>query len=190
MSSSITHGSVTHGSVTRGSATRWLVLATLVVLGLFGSSIDRAVVATPAWAHLGALDWAAYSRHADLGTGLILYPIIGILPTVLAVVAAITHRLDRGRPRSASRPIYLAALAMSGVMATTVIAAPVMLNVGNLGNDQNLLRHAFDQFTLWGVQVRGGFFAVAFLATVWAFARLARRPARLDDCQDEAAGSV
>jgi len=157
--------------------TRSLVLATLIVLGLYGSSIDRALVATPAWEHLGALAWAAYSRHADLGNGLILYPIIGILPTVLAAAAAITHWLDRARPRSASPPIYLAALAMIGVMASTVVAAPIMLNVDNLGNDQTALQQAFAQFTLWGVQVRGGFFAVAFLATVWAFATLARRPA-------------
>lgn len=163
-------------SITSGAVTRWLVLATLVVLGLFGSSIDRVVVATPAWEHLGALDWAAYSRHADLGNGLILYPIIGILPTVLAIAAAITHRLDRAAPRPATAPIYLAALSMIGVMVTTAVAAPIMLNVGNLGNDKGALQQAFDQFTLWGVQVRAGFFAAAFLATVWAVAALARRP--------------
>ncbi|PZS28767.1 MAG: hypothetical protein DLM61_14190 [Pseudonocardiales bacterium] len=61
-------------------------------------------------------------------------------------------------------------------MTTTVVAAPIMLNVDNLGNDKGALQQAFDQFTLWGVQVRGGFFAVAFLATVWAVAALARRP--------------
>lgn len=158
--------------------TRWLVLATLVVLGLYGSSVDRVVVATPAWEHLGPLDWAVYSRYADLGNGLILYPIIGILPTVLAVAAAITHRLDRAAPRPATAPIYLAALSMIGVMATTAIAAPIMLNVGNLGDDTVALQQAFDQFTLWGVQVRGGFFAVAFLASVWALAALAHRPTR------------
>jgi hypothetical protein len=37
-------------SITRGSATRWLVLATLVVLGLFGSLADRAFLAT-VWAY-------------------------------------------------------------------------------------------------------------------------------------------
>ncbi len=165
-------------SVTRGSVTRWLVLATLVVLGLFGSLVDRVFVATPAWEHLGVLSWAAYSRHADLGNGLILYPIIGILPTVLAIAAAITHRLDRAAPRSTGPPIYLAALSMIGVMAATVKAAPIMLNVANLGNDHTTLQEAFDQFTLWGVQVRGGFFATAFLATAWACATLS--PSRID----------
>jgi len=101
---------------------------------------------------------------------------MGILPTVLAVSAAITHRIDHGRSRAAGPPIYLAALAMIGVMATTAIAAPIMLNLDDLGNDQAALRQAFDQFTSWGVYVRGGFFALAFIATTWASAALARRP--------------
>ncbi len=167
-----------------GSVTRWLVLATLVVLGLFGSSIDRALVATPAWAQLGAPAWAEYSGHADLGYGLVLYPIIGILPTVLAVAAALLHRLDRAAQRSAGPPIYLAALSMIGVMATTVIAAPIMLNVDSLGIDPVALQRAFERFTLWGVYVRGGFFAAAFLSTVWAYIALARRSAALDDRRD------
>lgn len=161
---------------TRGSWTRGLVLSTLVVLGLFGSLVDRALVATPAWQHLGVLDWAAYSRHADLGNGLIVYPIVGILPTVLAVAAAISHRLDRAAQRSAGPPIYLAALCMIGVMATTLKVAPIMHTVGNLGDNRTELQQAFNEFTLWGVHVRGGFFAVAFLSTVWAFAALARQP--------------
>lgn len=93
-----------------------------------------------------------------------------------AIAAAVTHRLDRTRPRAAGLPIHLAALSMIGVMATTVVAARIMLDVDDLGNDQAALQEAFDQFTLWGVQVRGGFLAVAFLTTVWAFAALARRP--------------
>jgi hypothetical protein len=156
--------------------TLWLVLATLVALGLLGSMTDRALVATPAWEHLQVQDWAAYSRQADLGNGLILYPIQGILPTLLAIAAATSHRLDRARRPGAGPPVYLAALSMIGVMATTAIAAPIMLDVDDLADNTTALQQAFDQFTLWGVYLRGSFFALAFLATVWAVAALTRRP--------------
>jgi hypothetical protein len=160
---------------TRGSVTLGLVIAILVVLGLLASPADRALVATPAWEQLGVLDWAAYSRRADLGNGLIVYPIEGILPTVLAIAAVLSHRLDPDRRREAGLPIYVVALAMLGVMGTTLVAAPIMLGVDDLGDDTAALQGAFDQFTLWGVQIRGGFLAVAFLASVWALVRL--RPA-------------
>jgi hypothetical protein len=149
--------------------TRRLVIATVAVLGLIGSEFDRAVVATPAWQRLGVADWAAFSRHADLGNGLVVYPIVGILPTLLAVAAAISHRLDRDRRRSAGVPIQLTALFMLGVMATTAVAAPIMLGVDDL-HDTASLRHAFETFTLWGVYVRGAFFAAAFVAGLWAVA--------------------
>jgi hypothetical protein len=78
--------SLTHGSVTRALVTGNVVIA---AFGL-GMTVDRAVVGTPAWRHLGAGAWAAYSRHADLGNGLIAYPLYGGGVTVLAVAAAVS----------------------------------------------------------------------------------------------------
>jgi hypothetical protein len=40
------------------------------------------------------------------------------------------------------------------------------------------LQSAFDRFTLWGVYVRGAFFALSFLCTVWALTRVSRDLAR------------
>jgi hypothetical protein len=160
--------------VANGSTTRGLLIATLAVLGLSGSLLDRALIATPAWEQLGATAWADYNRHADLGNGLIIYPIVGVLPTILAIATAISHRLDRAPHRSAGPPIYLTALFMIGVMATTLVAAPIMLGVDEL-HDITSLRQAFALFTFWGVYVRGGFFAAAFLSSVWAVAVLVPR---------------
>jgi hypothetical protein len=39
------------------------------------------------------------------------------------------------------------------------------------------LQSAFDRFTLWGVYIRGVFFALSFLCTVWALIITARRAA-------------
>jgi hypothetical protein len=157
-------------SVSRSAVTRALIIGTVVIGAFGGAIIDRAIVATPAWRQLGASAWASYSRHADLGNGVIVYSIYGVGLVVLAVAAAISYRFDRGAPRSASLPIYLAAASAIGVIATTVKAAPIMLGVPDLTNDVAALQDAFNQFTFWGLYVRGALGALALLASVWALA--------------------
>ena len=153
----------------RASITAGLIIAAAVVSGVFGSVLDRALVATTAWRHLGVQAWADYSRVADLGTGDIVYPIGGILSWGLVFAAALAYRMDPSAPAQAGRPIYLAALAALGALLTTLVAAPVMQHVGVVSdNDTAALHHAFDTFTLWGVYVRGVCFAVMFVCMVWA----------------------
>lgn len=149
--------------------TRGLLVAVVVAAGLFGSQLDRALVTTPAWQQLGVRAWADYSRHADLGTGNVVYPVGGILIWLLALAAAGSYVfIDRGAPRTLAAPVAVAALGALGGIATTVKAAPVMQGLPGLGYDQAALRAAFDQFTVWGVYVRGGFFTVLLLGGVWA----------------------
>jgi hypothetical protein len=157
--------------------TRALVIGTIVVGAFGGAIVDRAVVATPAWRQLGASSWAAYSRHADLGNGLIVYTIYGVGLALLAIAAAISYRLDRAAPRPAGPPIYLAALSAVGVIAATIKAAPIMLGVPDLDNDVAALQNAFDEFTFWGLYIRGALSALAFLASVWALAVYPRKVA-------------
>ncbi|WP_333894225.1 hypothetical protein [Mycolicibacterium gadium] len=158
----------------RTSITFGLVVAATVVGGLFGSLLDRALVATPAWRHLGVQGWADYSRHADLGSGKIVYPVCAILLWALIFAAAVSHRFDRSAPRATGVPIYLAALLSVGAIIATIIAAPIMLSVASLGNDPAALQSAFDRFTLWGVYIRGAFFALSFLCAVWAVTMVSR----------------
>jgi hypothetical protein len=162
-------------TVTRATITRALIIGT-VVIGAFGGGaiVDRAVIATPAWRELGSATWAAYSRHADLDNGFVVYPVYGIGLTVFTIAAAISYRLDRGAPRPAGPPIYLAALCALGVVATTIKAAPIMLGVPDLDTDSVALQNAFDRFTLWGVYVRGAFGTLALLAGIWALAAYPR----------------
>jgi hypothetical protein len=163
----------------RRSITLGVVVAATVIGGLFSSLLDRALVATPAWGQLGVQAWADYSRHADLGTGNVVYPVGGILLWALVFAAAVSHRLDRTAPRSAGLPIYLAALCSIGPLVATIIAAPIMQGVGSLGNDPVALQAAFDRFTLWGVYIRGVFFTLSFLCTVWAVTVISRDAARV-----------
>jgi hypothetical protein len=162
----------------RMSITFGLVVAATVVGGLFGSLLDRALVATPAWRQLGVQAWADYSRHADLSLGKIVYPIGAILLWALIFAAALSHRLDRSAPRATGVPIYLAAFSSVGAIIATIIAAPIMLSVDSLGSDPSTLQSAFDRFTLWGVYIRGAFFALSFLCTVWALTKVSADLAR------------
>jgi hypothetical protein len=161
--------------MTPRSATRGLLIATTAVGGLMGSLLDRIVVATPAWQHLGAQAWAAYSRHADLGNGQILYPLGYIGLTVLAVAAAVAVRADHTAPRSAAAPVYLQTLFMITVMALTIKAAPILDSTARL-SQASALRQAFSQFTFWGVYLRGAAVILAFLSSVWALAAISRTP--------------
>jgi hypothetical protein len=157
------------------SVTRGLLIASTAVGGLMGSLLDRAVVATPAWRKLGPVAWAAYSRHADLGNGQILYPVGYIGLAVLAVAAAAAVTADRTASRATAIPVYLQAAFMAAVMALTIKAAPVMDSVARL-SQAGALSHAFSQFTLWGIYLRGAAVILAFLCSVWALAVISRAP--------------
>ncbi len=160
---------MTTQSPPRISVTGMLILAATVVSGLFGSILDRALVATPAWRDLGVQAWADYSRHADLQAGYIVYPTGGILCWALVFASALAYRLDRSAPRQAGPPLYLAAVGAVGAILTTIVAAPVMMRVGQLSDtDTAALHDAFQTFTLWGVYLRGGCFAAIFVCSVWA----------------------
>jgi uncharacterized membrane protein len=96
----------------------------------------------------------------------------------LIFAAAVSQRLDHRAPRKAGLPIYLAALFSIGAIIATIIAAPTMQSVSSLGNNPVALQAAFDRFTLWGVYIRGAFFALTFLCTVWAVTVASRGAAR------------
>jgi hypothetical protein len=155
--------------------TEILIIAATVLHGfLAGGNLERALVHMPAWRKLGPPAWAAFSRQADLGRGLFLYPFEAILGAVLAVGAAVAFQFDAGAARAAALPLYLgAALALAGLLATTQ-AAPKMLSLRRLRDDDTAaLQRAFDGFEFWG-NVRAVLQVLAFLANVWALAVLAR----------------
>jgi hypothetical protein len=92
-----------------------LIVAATVFAGLLaGANVDRVVVQMLAWRKVGTRSWAEYSRHADLGNGLILYPLEAIGGAILAVAVAIVFHFDAVVPRSAATPIYLAAVCVLG----------------------------------------------------------------------------
>jgi hypothetical protein len=152
---------------------RLVVAATLVQSVLAGTNVNGLVVSLPAWQQTGALPWAAFSRHADLSRrGMVLYPLSAFLGLVLSAAAVLSFRRDRARPRAAALPLYGAVLMDLGGLLVTVKAAPNMLRVRRLGDDEAALQRALDGFQFWS-NIRGVFQVLALVANVLSLARLA-----------------
>jgi len=156
------------------SVTLSFVVAATAVSGLLaGTNIDGLIVQMPAWGQVGALAWATYSREADLGNGLVLYPLEAIGGALLTVCAAVAFYFDRTAPRSATIPIYAAVVLVLGGLLATTQAAPYMLSLREIGNDPAALQRAFDGFNRWGM-VRAVFQILAFGANLWALVSVLR----------------
>jgi hypothetical protein len=158
------------------ATTRTLLIAATLLGGLLaGGDLDRALVAMPAWQEIGPEAWATFSRHADLGNGLILYPVEAIGGAVLILVAALRLRRDPATPRVTMVAVYVAtALAVAGLLLT-LKAAPIMLGIKEV-SDEQALKAAFEGFSHWG-GIRGICQVLAFMAMLWALRTLLGRRA-------------
>lgn len=157
--------------MTRAVARECIIAATLLNGILASGNINRGFVDMPAWHQVGAAAWAAFSRHADLGTmAMIFYPFEAICGTILSVAAAVSFRRSGVGPRRAAFPIYAAVIFAIGGLAATTQAAPIMLSVRHLTAPADLAR-ALDGFTFWG-SVRGVCQVLAYLANFWSLLAL------------------
>jgi hypothetical protein len=152
-----------------GQRTRvFLAGATFLSGILAGTIIDRTLVGGPAWRTLGAEPWAQFSRHADLGTGLIAYPLEAIGATLLLIAALVSNYLDRRRQNAATLPLGFAlSLSLLGLLLTAK-AAPIMLSV-RTAQPLAALQRSFSDFFFWGLYLRGIVDILTFAATIWAF---------------------
>ena len=143
-----------------------LAIACIISGILAGGNIDRYIVQVPAWRQVSIISWAEYSRHADLGNGLFIYPFEafgGFLPLAIASIIA--------RKNSAFLPVILAtAFAFLGLVFT-LFAAPVMLGIKDMKNDPVFLQQAFDRFHYWG-SFRAVAQVLSFFACVWAMGKI------------------
>ena len=155
--------------------TQLLVVAATLQSGvLAGGIIDRVIVGGPAWHELGAQAWAQFSRQADLGTGLVAYPVEGIGATLLILAAALSNYFDSNGRRGVSLSLYFAAAFSIASLILTAKAAPVMLSLASPQNAAAIER-AFNEFFVWGLYLRGFVDTLAFIALVWALSNLHRR---------------
>lgn len=151
-----------------------LVAATLVIGILAGGVVDRVVVGGPAWLELGADAWATYSRHADLGNGIVAYPMEAVGGTLLIIAAAVSNYFDRTVNSAATIPLYCAIVFSLVGLALTVKAAPIMLELAE-PQSASATQHAFDEFFLWGLYIRGATIVLTFIAVTSSLACLDQR---------------
>jgi hypothetical protein len=95
-----------------------------------------------------------YSRRADLGAGLVVYPIEGIGAALLTIAAAVTSYLDGNSCRGVALPMYCAAAVSVAGLLLTIKAAPTMLGLAT-PQPAAAIQRAFDEFFVWGLYLRG-----------------------------------
>jgi F0F1-type ATP synthase membrane subunit c/vacuolar-type H+-ATPase subunit K len=155
--------------------TQLLVAAATLLSGvLAGGVIDRVMVGGPAWHALGAEAWAQFSRQADLGSGLVAYPVEGIGATLLILAAVLSNYFDRNIRRDVTLFLYFAAAFSIAGLILTAKAAPIMLSLASQKSSAEIER-AFNEFFVWGLYLRGFVDTLAFIALVWALSNLQRR---------------
>lgn len=158
-----------------GSVTRWVVIAATVLGGLLaGMAGDRAVVQLPAWQQLGVASWGAFTRQADLGRGLILYPAIGLGAMVCSILAATLLILDRRLSQGAQFPAGAAALlAVMAFAVTRWAIVPHVLPLRGTPRDPAALSAAFQSVRRWW-GLKAALHIATFLANLWTLTLLGR----------------
>jgi hypothetical protein len=149
--------------------TRGFIIAATFLGGMLaGPGLDRLVVQMPSWRHLGITSWAAYSREAETGRGLIWYPVQGISALLASVAAALAFRLDRTAPRAGALPTYAAALmAVAALVVTIQGVAPATLSLRRGTDDPLLLQATFDQIQRWW-PMKASLHILTFAANLWS----------------------
>jgi hypothetical protein len=153
--------------------TRLLLIAATFLGGILaGTAVDRVIVGGPAWHELGAAAWLEFSRRADLGAGLFVYPIEAIGTALLTIAAAVSNYVD-GNRRRAVLPLYCAVALLIVGLLLTIKAAPIMLSLA-VPQTAAAVQRAFDEFFVWGLYLRGAADTLAFAALACALASVYR----------------
>ena len=113
--------------------------------------------------------WAAYSRHADLGNGLVAYPLEAIGGALLIISAAVSNYFGRHAGSMTTVPLFCAVVFSLVGLVLTAKAAPIMLGLA-APQSPSATQHAFDEFFLWGLYVRGTAILLTFIAVTYALA--------------------
>jgi hypothetical protein len=144
-----------------------LILAATVATGLLaGASLDKALVQLPAHHRMGITGFANFSRANDLGNGLVLYPLMGIIAAGLTIIAALTAFLQEVPP-SQAWPVYVAAFLAISHSFTTARAAPNMLSLRRPSDNETTLGDTLNRFALWH-NVRAALQVLNFVMLVWS----------------------
>lgn len=144
-----------------------LVTASLVANGLLtGATLDQAIKQLPARKTIGVVAYSDYSRAADLGYGLVWYPVLGVGTAVLSVV---TGAVGLVQHVSGAQSAALIALIIGSVahMGSTALAAPVNISQRRAAGDAEALSRIFDRFARLNA-LRAALLVATLGIAVWA----------------------
>lgn len=149
----------------------FLLLSATALDGLLaGASLDQSIKQLPARGRIGVIPYSAYSRAADLGTGFVWYPILGVGGALLTIVAALIAFVQTA-PSSVALPLAVAAVLSLAHSFTTARAAPTLLKQRAASGDEAELTALFSRFERWQT-ARAVLQAATFAAMLWALAAL------------------
>lgn len=144
-----------------------LIVAATALNGLLaGLSFDGVLVKLPTRRRIGAVAYATFARGNDLGNGLWVYPSTAISAALLTLLATIVAYVEHASA-GVLVPLSIAALTSIGHFLATSQAAPIMLRVGKMPDDEALLSPLLDRFTRWS-EVRAVLQVLTFFVILWA----------------------
>jgi hypothetical protein len=149
------------------SATLALLTASLAANGLLtGATLDQAIKQLPARKTIGVVAYSAYSRAADLGNGLIWYPVLGVGTAVLSAVAG---GVGLTQHPTGAQTAALIALIIGSVahMGSTALAAPANLSQRRAIDDEMALTGIFRRFVFLN-SIRAALMVATLGVAVWA----------------------
>jgi hypothetical protein len=149
----------------------FLTAAACLFTGLLaGADVDRYIVQVPAWRHVSIINWSMYSRYADLRNGLFLYPFEAISSFLMLFSVSAIVVSHKSYFKQVAFPVYLATIFAALGLFFTIFAAPVMLGIRTIANNEIILQKAFDKFHFWGL-LRAISQILSFFACIWVFTR-------------------
>lgn len=145
----------------------WLLLTALLVNGLLvGASMDQSIKQLPARHRIGVVAYSEYSKAADLGNGIVFYPLLGIGAALIAVVAAVVGIL--GQPSGQVLIALWVVIALTVAhSAVTSRAAPTNISQRKAAGNEELLTAVFNRFVKLQT-IRVSLHFLTLLALTWA----------------------
>lgn len=143
-----------------------VVLATAVNGGLSGLSVDTALVKLPARRRIGVVAYATFARGNDLGNGRVVYPLLGVGAALLTLIATVFAYAEH-ESAAVVLPLFFASLLSLLHTFATTRAAPVMLSIKDVPDDEAILTAKLDRFARWHA-VRATFQVLTFFVLLWA----------------------
>lgn len=151
------------------SALLILLIITVIISGLIaGLSFDVALVKLPTRHRIGYEAYAQFARGNDLGNGIVVYPVMGVLAVLLIAATTIVAYIYK-LPSSALYLLDISVVLTIVHSGCSAIAAPIMLSLKHTPDDEAILKRKLDRFAFWH-GFRASFQLLTFIVLVVALA--------------------